>query len=86
MIIGDLTRWVVNKPNKTKKEKQKMEVLAIVALVVGVGYGVDHDFKVAKGYKSYKECRAENPKHHNTMTSWKYDPCNPVAYLKHNSK
>ena len=22
------------------------------------------------------ECRAENPKFHNTMTQWKYDPCN----------
>ena len=57
-----------------------MEVLAIIGLIVGVGYGMEHDWKVAKGYKSFKECRAENPKHHNTMTSWKYDPCNLAAY------
>jgi hypothetical protein len=57
-----------------------MEVLAIIGLIVGVGYGMDNDWKVAKGYKSYQECRAENPKHHNTMTSWKYDPCNLAAY------
>lgn len=57
-----------------------MEVLAIIGLVVGLGYGMDHDWKVAKGYKSYQECRAENPKFHNTMTSWQYDPCNLAAY------
>ena len=57
-----------------------MEVLAIIGLIVGVGYGMEHDWKVAKGYKSYQECRAENPKVHNTMTSWKYDPCNLAAY------
>ena len=57
-----------------------MEVLAIIGLIVGVGYGMEHDWQKAKAYKSYKECRAENPKHHNTMTSWKYDPCNLVAY------
>ena len=57
-----------------------MEVLAIIGLIVGVGYGMEHDWQVAKAYKSHKECRAENPKHHNTMTSWKYDPCNLAAY------
>ena len=57
-----------------------MEVLAIIGLIVGVGYGMEHDWQVAKAYKSMKECRAENPKHHNTMTSWKYDPCNLAAY------
>jgi len=61
-------------------QENNMEVLAIIGLIVGVGYGMEHDWKVAKGYKSYKECRAENPKHHNTMTSWKYDPCNLAAY------
>jgi hypothetical protein len=61
-----------------------MELLAIIGLIVGVGYGMDHDWKVAKGYKSYQECRAENPKVHNTMTSWTYDPCNLAAYkVKH---
>jgi hypothetical protein len=63
-----------------------MQVLAIVALVVGVGYGMENDWKVAKAYKSYKECRAENPKFHNTVFEWKYDPCNLVAYMNHNSK
>ena len=57
-----------------------MQVLAIIGLLVGVGYGVEHDWKVAKGYKSYQECRAIHPKHVNSMTSWKYDPCNLVAY------
>ena len=58
-----------------------MQVLAII-LAVGaiIGYGMENDWKVAKGYKSYQECREINPKHHNTMTSWKYDPCNLVAY------
>ena len=61
-------------------QENNMEVLAIIGLIVGVGYGMENDWQVAKGYKSYKECRAENPKHHNTMTSWKYDPCNLAAY------
>ena len=61
-----------------------MQILAIVALVAGVGYGMDNDWKVAKAYKSYKECRAENPKFQNTMTQWKYDPCNVVAYKLQN--
>ena len=25
-----------------------------------------------------KECRAENPKFHNTVFEWKYDPCSIV--------
>lgn len=57
-----------------------MEILAIIGLIAGVGYGVENEWKVAKGYKSFHECRAENPKHHNTMTSWQYDPCNLAAY------
>ena len=61
-------------------QENNMEVLAIIGLIVGVGYGMEHDWQVAKGYKSYKECRAENPKHHNTMTPWQYDPCNLAAY------
>ena len=61
-----------------------MNVLAIVALVVGVGYGVDNDWKVAKAYKSYENCRVDHPKVQNTMTSWQYDPCNLAAYkVKH---
>ena len=57
-----------------------MQILAIILLVGGVGYGMEHDWQKAKAYKSYQECREINPKHHNTMTSWKYDPCNLVAY------
>ena len=56
-----------------------MHIVAIVALLGGMGYGFENDWKIAKGYKSMKECRAENPKFHNTMTQWKYDPCNLVA-------
>ena len=61
-----------------------MQVLAIIGLIVGVGYGMDNDWKVAKAYKSYKECRAENPKFHNTMFEWKYDPCNAITYKLQN--
>ena len=57
-----------------------MEVIAILALVGGVGYGMEHDWQAAKALQSYQECRAENPKFHNTMTQWKYDPCNLAAY------
>ena len=57
-----------------------MVVLAIIGLIVGVGYGMEHDWQVAKGYKSYEECRMIHPKVHNTMTSWQYDPCNLAAY------
>ena len=45
-----------------------MEVLAIIGLIVGVGYGVDNDWKVAKAYKSYENCRVDHPKLQNTMT------------------
>ena len=31
-----------------------MQVLAIVALLGGMGYGMDNDWKIAKGYKSYE--------------------------------
>ena len=61
-----------------------MEVLAIIGLIAGVGYGMEHDWQAAKAYKSYKECRAENPKFHNTMFEWKYDPCNLAAYKLQN--
>ena len=61
-------------------QENNMEVLAIISLIVGVGYGMEHDWQVAKGYKSYKECRMIHPKVHNTMTSWQYDPCNLAAY------
>ena len=47
-----------------------MELLAIVALVVGVGYGVDNDWKVAKEYKTLQECKEAHPHTPNTMTSW----------------
>ena len=61
-----------------------MNVLIVVALLGSVGLGFQNDWKIAKGYKSYNECRAENPKFHNTMTQWKYDPCNLVAYKLQN--
>ena len=61
-----------------------MQVIAIVALLGGMGYGMDNDWKIAKAYKSYNECRAENPKFHNTMTQWKYDPCSITAYKLQN--
>ena len=57
-----------------------MEVLAILGLIAGIGYGMDNDWKVAKAYKSYENCRVDNQKHHNTMTSWKYDQCNIAAF------
>ena len=63
-----------------------MELLAIIGLIVGVGYGVDNDFKVTKAYKSYENCRVDHPKVQNTMTSWQYDPCNLGAfYVKNNT-
>ena len=63
-----------------------MHILAIVALLGGAGYGFENDWKIAKGYKSYNDCRAENPKFHNTVTQWKYDPCNLAAYyIKNNT-
>jgi len=61
-----------------------MNVLVVVALLGAVGYGVDNDWKVAKAYKSYENCRVDNPKFHNTMTQWKYDPCNLAAYKLQN--
>jgi len=61
-----------------------MHIVAIVALLGGVGYGIDNDWKVAKAYKSYENCRVDHPKVQNTMTSWQYDPCNLVAYKLQN--
>ena len=61
-----------------------MQVLAIIALLGGVGYGIDNDWKIAKAYKSYENCRVDHPKVQNTMTSWQYDPCNLVAYKLQN--
>ena len=61
-----------------------MQVIAIVALLGGMGYGFENDWKIAKGYKSYNECRAENPKFHNTVFEWKYDPCSITAYKLQN--
>jgi len=47
---------------------------------------VDNDWKVAKAYKSYENCRVDHPKVQNTMTSWQYDPCNLGAfYVKNNT-
>ena len=57
-----------------------MQLIAILAVIGGIGYGMDNDWKVAKAYKSYENCRVDHPKHHNTMTSWEYDPCNLVAF------
>ena len=61
-----------------------MHVLLVVALLGSVGLGFQNDWKVVKAYKSYNECREANPKFHNTMTQWKYDPCNAVAYKLQN--
>ncbi len=61
-----------------------MQVIAIIALLGGMGYGIDNDWKVAKAYKSYENCRVDHPKVQNTMTSWQYDPCNLVAYKLQN--
>ena len=61
-----------------------MQVLAIIGLIVGVGYGMDNDWKVAKAYHSYENCRVDHPKHVNSMTSWKYDPCNAITYKLQN--
>ena len=61
-----------------------MQVVAIIALLGGMGYGIDNDWKVAKAYKSYENCRVDHPKVQNTMTSWQYDPCNLVAYKLQN--
>ena len=57
-----------------------MNILVVLVLLAGIGYGVDNEWKVAKGYKTYQDCRAENPKVVNTMTNWTYDPCNMAAY------
>ena len=63
-----------------------MQVVAIIALLGGMGYGFENDWKIAKGYKSYSECRAENPKFVNSVTRWQYDPCNlAVYYIKNNT-
>ena len=51
-----------------------MQVVAIVALLGAVGLGFENDWAGVKAYKSYNECREANPKFHNTMTQWKYDP------------
>ena len=61
-----------------------MNVLVLVALGVATGFGASHEWAGVKAYKSYNECRAENPKFQNTMTQWKYDPCNLVAYKLQN--
>ena len=39
-----------------------MNVLVVVALLGAVGYGMDNDWKVAKAYHSYENCRVDNPK------------------------
>ena len=61
-----------------------MHVLIVVALLGSVGLGFENDWAGVKAYKSYNECREVNPKFHNTMTQWKYDPCNLVAYKLQN--
>jgi hypothetical protein len=61
-----------------------MNVLVVVALLGAVGLGFENDWKIAKSYKSYNDCRVENPKFHNTMTQWKYDPCSITAYKLQN--
>ena len=61
-----------------------MNVLVLVALGVATGFGVEHEFAGVKAYKSYSECRAENPKFVNSTTQWKWDPCNAVTYKLQN--
>ena len=61
-----------------------MHIVAIVALLGAVGLGFENDWKVAKGFKSYSECREANPKVVNTMTNWTYDPCNVAVYKLNN--
>ena len=61
-----------------------MHIVAIVALLGAVGLGFENDWKVAKGFKSYSECREVNPKFVNTNFEWKYDPCNAAVYKLNN--
>ena len=61
-----------------------MHIVLVVALLGSVGLGFQNDWAGVHAYKSYNECREANPKFHNTMTQWKYDPCNAVAYKLQN--
>ena len=54
---------------------------ALVALTVGWT-----EVQESKEYQSYQECRVVNPKPHNTVTSWKWDPCSTWLYTKHQMK
>jgi hypothetical protein len=40
----------------------------------------------SKNYQSYQECRVANPKPHNTVTSWEWDPCSTWLWSKHQMK
>jgi len=61
-----------------------MNILVLVAFGVATGFGAAHEFAGVKAYKSYNECRAENPKFNNTVFEWKWDPCNAVTYKLQN--
>ena len=61
-----------------------MNILVLVAFGVATGFGAAHEFAGVKAYKSYSECRAENPKFVNSPTRWEYDPCNALAYKLQN--
>ena len=61
-----------------------MNILVLVAFGVATGFGAAHEFAGVKAYKSYSECRAENPKFVNSTTQWKWDPCNAVTYKLQN--
>lgn len=49
----------------------------LVAIVVGWS-----EYDMSKNHQTYAECRAENPKVHNTVTSWEHDPCSTWLYTK----
>ena len=61
-----------------------MHIVLVVALLGSVGYGFENDWKIAKGYKSLKECQEAHPHTPNTMTSWSYNECNVLAYKLQN--
>ena len=63
-----------------------MNVLIVVALLGAVGLGFENDWAIAKGFKSYSECREAHPKFVNSMTEWRYDECNFLVYKLNNKE
>ena len=53
----------------------------LVAVIVGWT-----EIEESKNYQSYQECRAVNPKVHNTVTSWEWDPCSTWLWAKNQMK